>query len=500
MVYTNIQELRGLDQPVDYGSGIEYADSFIDPSTENSESFRGLQVGLWLNGSEGCQDIVDGKLTTNLERLYKYIVHSPFAQIFLRVGYEFDNPEFGYIDRPSLFVQAFQRVVEGCRSWEGCRTKTVFVWHSWAAGLPANQSLNEYYPGNDYVDWIGISLFQQFYPDSELGNLQTVQEVLDFASSLTLDEPAPNDNDNDNETNNIRDDQNITERDTKETHAHKDVHHHHSNDHTHQDHHHHHHSHHHKPTNNDNVVRPKPLMIAESTPYRGIDVLDDPWQDWFVPVLQLIDNYDIAMWSYINCDWTEQPLWQTAGFGNSRLALNATVLRLWNQHVLAHPRFQFPPTQQQDGMLATAKHGKQQKGISSLCDWVDAVGVNDTEDSPTPAVLTLSSTFFSWPAQNRHALQGGEMWRHLGHMSSGDQLLAYWFLFLLFGMCVGCCVFCCSSHGKIRSWHYDLSRRLSAIPEGRGNEEEDDGDDVDKDQMQTEQQPLMATKDKGYGT
>lgn len=30
MVYSDIQTLRGLDKPVDYGSGIEYADGILD--------------------------------------------------------------------------------------------------------------------------------------------------------------------------------------------------------------------------------------------------------------------------------------------------------------------------------------------------------------------------------------------------------------------------------------------------------------------------------------
>lgn len=40
MVYTDIQTLRGLDKPADYGSGVEYADGIIN------SLFPGEQVGL----------------------------------------------------------------------------------------------------------------------------------------------------------------------------------------------------------------------------------------------------------------------------------------------------------------------------------------------------------------------------------------------------------------------------------------------------------------------
>ena len=83
----------------------------------------------------------------------------------------------------------------------------------------------------------------------------------------------------------------------------------------------------------------KPVMIAESTPFGGIPMLDDPWQDWFEPILDLIDANDIAMWSFINCDWTSQPMWRGVGFGNTRLAVNGTVMRLWREHVIRNSRF-----------------------------------------------------------------------------------------------------------------------------------------------------------------
>jgi hypothetical protein len=82
MVYTDIQTLRGLDHPVDYGSGIEYANGLLD-------SFHGggLQIGLWLNGTQGCNDILMGNLDTNLHLLFEYLVHAPVEKVFLRVGY-----------------------------------------------------------------------------------------------------------------------------------------------------------------------------------------------------------------------------------------------------------------------------------------------------------------------------------------------------------------------------------------------------------------------------
>ena len=100
MVYTDIQTLRGLgSNPTDYGSGVEYADGLADlyaSQHDVSGGGGGLQIGLWLNGTAGCRDLVEGKLDDNVHQLFSYISASRFEKVFLRVGYEFDNPDFGY--------------------------------------------------------------------------------------------------------------------------------------------------------------------------------------------------------------------------------------------------------------------------------------------------------------------------------------------------------------------------------------------------------------------
>lgn len=177
MVYTDIQSLAGLDEPVDYGSGIEYANGLLESVFEEKEV--GLQIGLWLNGTEGCRQIVKGQLNRQIKRLFQYLQHCKASVVFLRVGYEFDNPSFKYSD-PPLYRQAFQRLVDACEQakWS-CRMKVKFVWHSWgAAGSVA--PLQTFYPGDDMVDWIGVSIFQQVFSNS---SIEYVEHVLSFAAN-----------------------------------------------------------------------------------------------------------------------------------------------------------------------------------------------------------------------------------------------------------------------------------------------------------------------------
>ena len=307
---------------------IQYADgllhSLIPPPPAKSAALSsslpsmGLQIGLWLNGTFGCDQIIQGQMETQIEQLAHYIYTSVASKIFLRIGYEFDNPYFGYSLQPQTFILAYQHVVRGIlthlaqfntkqhthnNNTVHGMNKVQFVWHSWAAPtsilenqdhvlLSSDQDFQLFYPGDEYVDWIGVSIFQQVYSwlnpvnedgiiDTEstdtnhysyAGSLQNVENVLKFAQ-----------------------------------------------------------------------VHKKPTMIAESTPFGGIQLqksstknipssnlfIEDPWDRWYRPVLSLIEQYDIGMWSYIDCDWNSLPMWKDVGFGDSRIASDPLIMKHW---------------------------------------------------------------------------------------------------------------------------------------------------------------------------
>ncbi len=84
-------------------------------------------------------------------------------------------------------------------------------------------------------------------------------------------------------------------------------------------------------------------MIAESTPFGGINLNTtetikynetDPWDRWFRRVIDLIEEYDIDMFSYINCNWESQQMWHHTGFGDTRLSVNKEVMDKWNRIIL----------------------------------------------------------------------------------------------------------------------------------------------------------------------
>ena len=157
MFYTDIMSLNGTEAPVDYGSGIEFALGIFQLFPVEKASNFGIQIGLWLSGANGCQQVASGQLNDQIRKFGDYLNTLPASVVFLRIGYEFDNPYFGYLSDSHAYIAAFQTIVSGirkilCPAKNGpCKVK--FVWHSWAASLLETVQLDEFYPGDSFVDW-----------------------------------------------------------------------------------------------------------------------------------------------------------------------------------------------------------------------------------------------------------------------------------------------------------------------------------------------------------
>jgi hypothetical protein len=135
-----------------------------------------LQSALWMVGkwdiakktAEGEYDHVIRDFST-----WAKTVNCP---IYLRIGYEFDGPHNEL--EPSEYVTAYKQVVDIIR--EEDVSNVAFVWHSYAAPPWEGHPLESWYPGDDYVDWVAVSLFGHMY-GSDLG--PDAKAVFDFAKT-----------------------------------------------------------------------------------------------------------------------------------------------------------------------------------------------------------------------------------------------------------------------------------------------------------------------------
>lgn len=105
------------------------------------------------NNQKVMKAIVEGKFDRYLNA-YAGKMKELEKPVFLRFAHEPDNPQYPWSlsggNSPEEYVQAWRYVVRLFRE-EGAEN-VLWVWNPWK-----NENMDAYYPGGDYVDWIGIT-------------------------------------------------------------------------------------------------------------------------------------------------------------------------------------------------------------------------------------------------------------------------------------------------------------------------------------------------------
>jgi len=239
MTYTSLQDLEGLWSEADHGGGRQHAQYLIE---KYPQCF--LQLGLYL--VDILPDITAGVYDEHLSRLSEWFKQIKIP-VYLRIGYEFDGPHNHY--DPQEYAAAYRYIVDYLRK-EGV-ANVEYVWHSFA-GYIEGGNLMRWYPGDEYVDWIGISYFDA-YADSFRQDVVKISETIH-----------------------------------------------------------------------------KPLMIAESTPYKiGVTQGEKSWSIWFQRYFNFIKTNDVKMFCYINWDWASVPMFKGQGWGSGRLQDDPYISQKW---------------------------------------------------------------------------------------------------------------------------------------------------------------------------
>lgn len=119
-----------------------------------------LHLALWLGAYE-LEDIAAGRKDDLVRRMGRGITGAR-RPVFLRIGYEFDGPHNAY--PPDKFVRAYRHIHGILR---GTKVRNVaYVWHSFANRKTfGGNDPAAWYPGDDCVDWVGVSFFGTDHPD-----------------------------------------------------------------------------------------------------------------------------------------------------------------------------------------------------------------------------------------------------------------------------------------------------------------------------------------------
>nr|QDC28441.1 beta-1,3-xylanase Xyl3088 [synthetic construct] len=147
--YTSLPTLGGLYSTVNYGAGDVSAKVYADSPEFNQTSFV---IGLYLVDQE--KRISDGDYDEQIRKLANWIKDTN-RPVYLRIGYEFDGDHNHY--NSTYYKSMWRKIVDIFD--EEAVANCDFVWQS--DGVHSVAFMQNYYPGDEYVDWMGFSYFQK---------------------------------------------------------------------------------------------------------------------------------------------------------------------------------------------------------------------------------------------------------------------------------------------------------------------------------------------------
>ena len=149
----NDKGLIGVYETMDAGNGPSNMSLIM-----NSEAFKGCYLAIGLSLVNNEKAVAAGELDDNIEKLGEFLLSLGERPVFLRIGYEFDGHLWNHYDRPS-YLTAYKRIKDKLDE-QGVKN-TAYVWQS--VGWVSNEYLlEEWYPGDEYVDWCGFSFFDRW--------------------------------------------------------------------------------------------------------------------------------------------------------------------------------------------------------------------------------------------------------------------------------------------------------------------------------------------------
>ena len=144
--------LAGIHSTDDWGDGP--SNMSLQVADEDFKNMA-LAIGLELVNHEGA--VAKGERDALVKELGLWIKSLGKRPVFLRIGYEFLG-SWNHYDRED-YIAAFRRIKD---TYDSMGIENVaYVWQSHGSDEPMER-LENWYPGDDYVDWCGYSFFSSW--------------------------------------------------------------------------------------------------------------------------------------------------------------------------------------------------------------------------------------------------------------------------------------------------------------------------------------------------
>ena len=228
----------------------------------------GLAIGLSLVNHE--ERVASGEHDSLVVAYGEFLKSLAPRPVFLRIGYEFDGHGWNFYDRSS-YLDAYRRIKD---TYDRMGIENVaYVWQS-TGWVSDEYLLEEWYPGDNYVDWCAYSFFARWDEASMIEFARKKGKPVFIAEAT--------------------------------------------------------------PTISDHMV--KFTGHTKTTILGDIEQAKEAWNRWFEPFFKTIDeNSDVVKAiSYINCNWRSHEMWkQNPTFQNidARIQTSEFVSTKWEEAI-----------------------------------------------------------------------------------------------------------------------------------------------------------------------
>ena len=157
-----------ITMEADWGGGPANA---YKTATEFNTDYVAIGLSITENEHPGGLDrLVAGEHDAEIRQLAVFAKRID-ATILLRIGYEFDGAWNRGYDNTPRYIAAYRRIVDGLRAAGASNVQ--YVWQGAASTTDVvldqghHDDVRDWYPGDDYVDWLALSWFM--HPDERPG-------------------------------------------------------------------------------------------------------------------------------------------------------------------------------------------------------------------------------------------------------------------------------------------------------------------------------------------
>lgn len=142
---------------------------------------EGVALQISLQPIDGLDEVEDDSYLRNFAKE----VSNVDIPIFIRFANEMNDPTSSWFVEPEEYIEKF-RIVSTVLHEEASNAIVV-----WSPNMFPPNTIDDYYPGDDYVDWVGISLYKEYLPELDpLGkniDRESYVEKLDVIYNLYAD-------------------------------------------------------------------------------------------------------------------------------------------------------------------------------------------------------------------------------------------------------------------------------------------------------------------------